>query len=122
MMRRSRALFLLAPAAVALLAAGCSPQDAVDRTDYGAPAGDDHSSEEEDRTRAMERMADDMNADLQEAIEDADSEQDLERAYQEFEASRQELNDLSESDEFDDSDGFDDSGEFDDSDEYAPEP
>jgi len=100
MTRRPNVLLLLAPLAFALLATGCVPKhDAVDHTDY-SPSDDDWISTEENRTEEMEAMAADMNADLQDAIDNADSEQDLERAYQEFEAARQELNDASESDEY----------------------
>jgi len=59
------------------------------------PAGMDTS-----RRYMLDAMVDDMNADLEDAMENAESEQDLERAYQKFEASRQELNELSESDQY----------------------
>lgn len=113
--RRSMRIPRLGAAALILLLAGCSPsrRDAVDRTDYGADAEDPVSSEAA-RTRDLESRAERMNRDLRESLDDAESEDDVLRAYQEFEASRLELNEVAEEDELEETDELDD--------EYAPEP
>jgi len=99
--RRPKEILLLGSAWLSLFFAGCSPprHDAIDHTDYSDDGGDSYSSEA-DRTREMEAKANDMNAGIEDAMDNAQSEQDLTRAYQEFEASRQELNEMSDSDEY----------------------